>query len=230
MLKLPPIKPLQGLKPKLQPDSLISIRELKNQVWDVEQQLKEARTENKLLKRLQHRHTVALQYFQDSEDSISQILKRHNNEVRGLQRLLSEARNSRDNLARQLQATENRLLNTKASLQHLQLLSQNHSLLQREDLTLRLAEVTAQLEMKDKRILYLQKNFELCQASFKRQIFAEKREIAEERKLTCHLQEQIYQLSKINQDREKELEKHNIYSQRFLKGPFKKGIEDNILL
>lgn len=40
---------------------------------DLRQQLSEAWTENKLLKRLQRRHMVALQHFQESEGSISQV-------------------------------------------------------------------------------------------------------------------------------------------------------------
>eukprot|EP00064_Thunnus_orientalis_P009662 superscaffoldBa00001241_g9687 len=153
LLKLPPIKLLQVSSPRSQSADLNCIRELKSQVWDLQHQLSEARTENKLLKRLQHRHMVALQHFQDSESSIAQILTKHSNEARVLQGLLRETRTCRDNLARQLQATGNKLLNAKASLQHLQLLSQDHSLLEREELTLRLAKATAELEEKDKRIL-----------------------------------------------------------------------------
>uniref|UniRef100_A0A8P4KMR7 Lebercilin-like protein n=1 Tax=Dicentrarchus labrax TaxID=13489 RepID=A0A8P4KMR7_DICLA len=177
VVKLPPIKPLQVSRPRIKSANLSCIRELQSQVGDLQQQLSEARTENKLLKRVQHRHTVALQHFQDSEGSLSQILTKHNNEARVLQELLRETRACRDSLARQLQATENKLLSTKASLQHLQLLSQDYSLLEREELTLRLTRATAELEDKDKRIL----------------------------------------------DREKELEIHNIYSHRFLKGFTKKG-------
>lgn len=83
----------------------------------------------------------------------SQILTKHNNEARVLQGLLRETRSCRDNLARQLQATENKLLSTKASLQHLQLLSQDRSLLEREELTLRLTRATAELGEKGKRIV-----------------------------------------------------------------------------
>lgn len=83
----------------------------------------------------------------------SQILTKHNNEARVLQGLLRDTRACRDQLARQLQATENKLRNTEAALQHLQLLSQDHSLLEREELTLKLAQATAQLQEKDKRIL-----------------------------------------------------------------------------
>lgn len=71
-LKLPQIKPLQVSEVGIQPADL-NCRELKSQVWDLQQQLSEARTENKLLKRVQHRHTVALQHFENSEGSISQV-------------------------------------------------------------------------------------------------------------------------------------------------------------
>ncbi|XP_044209342.1 lebercilin-like protein isoform X1 [Thunnus albacares] len=229
LLKLPPIKPLQVSSPRSQSADLNCIRELKSQVWDLQHQLSEARTENKLLKRLQHRHMVALQHFQDSESSIAQILTKHSNEARVLQGLLRETRTCRDNLARQLQATGNKLLNAKASLQHLQLLSQDHSLLEREELTLRLAKATAELEEKDKRILALERNLELCKASFNRQITIEHRKISKARKISCYLQEQIYQLTKEIQDRERELETHNIYSHRFLKGSNQKGRESKMV-
>ena len=58
----------------------------------------------------------------------------------------------RDNLARQLQATEIKLLNTRATLQHLQLLSQDQSLLEREELALRLAKAISELEEKNGRM------------------------------------------------------------------------------
>ncbi|KAM9359137.1 uncharacterized protein ABDE67_002289 [Symphorus nematophorus] len=220
--KLPPIKPLQVSNPKNLSANLSCIRELKNQVGDLQQQLTKARTENKLLKRLQHRHMVALQHFQDSEGSLSQIITKHKNEARVLQRMLRETRACRDSLARQLKATENKLLSTKASLQHLHLLSQDQSLLEREELTLRLTKATAELEKKDKRILDLENNIELCQASFNRQLVTEKRKTNEARNLSCHQQELILQLSRDIQDRQRELETHNIYSHRFLKGFSKK--------
>ncbi|KAG7226124.1 hypothetical protein INR49_018735, partial [Caranx melampygus] len=72
VLKLPPIKSLQVSKPRTQSGYLNCIRELESQVGDLQQQLTESQTENKLLKRLQRRHMVALQHFQESEGSISQ--------------------------------------------------------------------------------------------------------------------------------------------------------------
>ncbi|KAM6932149.1 uncharacterized protein PEZ65_007366 [Lycodopsis pacificus] len=227
--KLPPIKPLQVSKPGIPSADLNRIKDLKSQVWDLQQQLSEARTENKLLKRLQHRHTVALQHFQDSEGCLSQILATHSNEARVLQGSLRETRACRDNLARQLKTTERKLLTTKASLQHLQLLNEDQCLLDREELTFRLTRASAELEDKDKRILDLEKNLELCRSSFNRQILAEQRKISKARKMSCYLQEQIYQLNKEIQDRERELETHNIYSHRFLKGPSKKVTESKMV-
>lgn len=259
VLKLPPIKSLQVSKPRTQSGYSNCIRELESQVGDLRQQLSEAWTENKLLKRLQRRHMVALQHFQESEGSISQvgplvgrvplvspmlsqiwiiakslcaqeaqrqkqgfwwvpipkswnaficvhhafytytpmcypnftshssvhmcrqnqnicwivsclcltlwfffqyhchscsqILTKHNNEVRALQGQLRETRSCRDHLARQLQTSEKKLLNTTTTLQHLQLLTQDQSLLERKKLTNMLAKATAKLEEKGKRIL-----------------------------------------------------------------------------
>ncbi|XP_034080591.1 lebercilin-like protein isoform X2 [Gymnodraco acuticeps] len=229
VLKLPPIKTTQVLQPRIQSASSTCIRDLTSRVVDLLQQLSAARTETRLLKSLLHRQTVALQHFQDSESSISQILAKHSNEARVLQQLLSETRACRDSLARQLQSTEINLRSTKASLQHLQLLSQDHSLLPREKLSLRLDRASAQLESKDRRIQDLEKNLELSQASFNRQIFAAQRKINEAKKITGYLQEQIYHLNKEIQDRERELETHNIYSHRFLKGSPTKGSKSKMV-
>ncbi|XP_062417616.1 lebercilin-like protein [Pungitius pungitius] len=222
VLKWPPIKPKPVSKPGIPSADLNSIGDLKNQVWDLKQQLSEARTEIKLLKRLQHRHTAALEHFQESKGSFSQILTNHSNEARGLQGTLREVRACRDNLARRLQSTEDQLRSTRGSLQHLQQLNQDRSLLEREELAVRLTRASAALEDKGKRILDLEKNLELCRASFSRQIATEQRKISEARKISFHLQTQICQLNNDVQDRERELETHNIYSHRFLKRPSKK--------
>ncbi|XP_034722678.1 lebercilin-like protein isoform X2 [Etheostoma cragini] len=227
VLKLAPIKPMQVLKSA----DLNCISELKSQVGHLQQQLSEATTENKLLKRLQLRHTVALKHFQDSEGGLSQILTKHSNEVRVLQGLLRDTRACRDNLSKQLQTTDNKLLSAKASLKHLQLLSQDHSLLEREELTFRLTRAYAELEDKDKRILDLEKKLELCHASFNRQIVTEERKTNEARKISCCLQEQIYQLNKEVQDRKRKLETHNIYSHRSSKtGSESKVQKDGLVL
>ncbi|XP_047247292.1 lebercilin-like protein isoform X1 [Girardinichthys multiradiatus] len=227
--KLPPISPLQGSKPRNQSANMNCIWMLKSQVWDLQQQLSEARTENKLLKKVQHRHMVVQQNFRDPEDSISQILAKHKNETKALQGMLREIRMCRDNLARQLQATERKLLSTKYALQHLQQLNLDHSLLEREELTLRLAKATSQLDDKDRRIQNMERTLELHQESFKRQMDTEQRKIREARKASSCLQEYVHQLTRELQLREKQVQKHNIYYHWIVKGPSKKGRENKMV-
>ncbi|XP_036976557.1 lebercilin-like protein isoform X3 [Acanthopagrus latus] len=182
--KLPPIKPQQVLRPRVQSAYMHCIREHE-----------------------------------------SQIFARHYNEARVLQGLLRDTRSCRDNLARQLQTTESTLLSTKASLKHLQLLSQDRRLLEREELTLRLNEANAELEEKDKRIVDLERNLELSQASFNRQLVTEQRKTSEARKLSFFLQGKVYQLNREVEEKKKEIETHNIYSLRFAK----KGRESKLV-
>ncbi|XP_041849956.1 lebercilin-like protein [Melanotaenia boesemani] len=224
-LKLSQVKTMHVSKPRVQSASMHLIRALRSEVWDLQQQLSEAMSENKLLKQVQHRHTMALQHFQYSEGSIGQILAKHNSETRAHQKLLRETRICRDSLIKQLQATENKLFNTKAALQHLQQLSQDQNLLEREELTLRLAKATAGLEDKDRRIQDMERNLELCQASFKRQIVTEQRKVKEARNMSFYLQDHVHQLTTESKEREKEMDKHKIYSHRFLKGSSNKGIK-----
>ncbi|KAM9734020.1 uncharacterized protein ACNS7B_015924 [Menidia menidia] len=229
ILKLPAVKPVEGSKLRVHSATTNCIRQLRSQVSDLQQQLSEVNNENRLLKTVQHRHTVALQHFQDSEGSISQVIAKHDSEVRALKGLLRGTRMCRDNLARQLQATENKLRHTKANLQHLQVLSQDQRLLERDELTQRLAQTTAELGEKNRRIQDMERNLELCQASFKRQIATEQRKIREARSLSFYLQDHIIHLTRGIQDREKELEKHNIYFHRFLQSSTKKGRENKVI-
>ncbi|XP_043975480.1 lebercilin-like protein isoform X2 [Gambusia affinis] len=229
ILKMPPIRTLHGFKSVNQAPNMNCIWALKSQVWDLQQQLSEAKTENKLLKKVQNRHTVAQQHFRDSNDGISQILAKHNNETKALQGLLRETRMSRDNLGRRLQATERKLLSMKDTLQHLQQLSQDQSLLEREELTLKLALVTTQLEDRDRKIKNMERTLELYQESFKRQIDSEQRKLREAKRASVCLQEHIHQLTRELQLREKEVQKHNIYYHRMVKGHSKKAKENKIV-
>lgn len=53
-LMFPPIKPLDGPKQRIQLAHMHCIKELSSQVWDLQQQLSGATTENKLLRQLQN--------------------------------------------------------------------------------------------------------------------------------------------------------------------------------
>ncbi|XP_061639097.1 histone-lysine N-methyltransferase, H3 lysine-79 specific-like isoform X2 [Phyllopteryx taeniolatus] len=214
-LKLPPIRDTA----KLRQQSTNNIKELKNQNYVLQQQLQDSKTENKLLKNVLHRHTVALQQFQDLEGSISQIQDQHRNEVKALRRLLSETRSSRDKLARKLQSTERELLDCKDRINHLQWrVNKNPNLLEKEELTRRLTEFTIHLEEKERRIQFLEKSNMLLQSSLNRQVATEYKKMFRTNVMSLGLQTAVCELSKKTQpDRTREAETNNINTIRLRK-------------
>ncbi|KAG7504262.1 hypothetical protein JOB18_004724 [Solea senegalensis] len=221
-----PYKPMQT---RLENDILMNTKALKSQVWDLQRQLSEAHNENKLLKRVQHRYMVALKHFEDSEDNITETITKHRNEVRALRAHLHDTRRCRNHLLKKLRATEYELQTTKNSLQHLQKLSQDQSLLEKEELVRMLDKATAELEEKDKRILYLERDFQLCKDSFNRQLASMKRKLSQAKSFSTDLQEQICLLTKENEEHTKKLQAHNIYSNRFVKGAPKIDKENKVV-
>ncbi|KAM6946358.1 uncharacterized protein FYW47_017466 [Aplochiton taeniatus] len=214
----PRVRPLEGLQQRICSAHVQRIKQLGSQAWELQRQLSGATTENKLLRQVQNRHTVALQHIQESQDGLPQLLLKHNNEVHAMQELLRKARLRRNSLARRLQATEGELLRTKDALHHLQLLSEDRSLMEREELAGRLAEASTDLDKKNKRIQYLERNLELSNTSFNRQITTEARKTNEARELSGYLEAQIDQLTQKIKDRERQLDINNIYSHRYPKG------------
>ncbi|XP_077396504.1 uncharacterized protein LOC144032875 isoform X2 [Festucalex cinctus] len=207
-LKLPPIRDTA----KLRELSANNIKELKNQNYVLQQQLKDSKTENKMLKNVLHRHTVALQQYQELDGSIAQIQEQHRNEVKALRKLLAETRSSRDKLARKLQSTERELLDCKDRITHLQWrVNQNPNLLEKEELTRRLSEFTILLEEKDRRIQFLEKSNILLQGSLSRHVATENKKMSKTNEMSLGLQSRVSELAKKTQmDRTQEEETNNI--------------------
>ncbi|XP_034024668.1 lebercilin-like protein [Thalassophryne amazonica] len=210
---------------RIQCAELTSVKELKNQVRDLQKQLSDTGTENKLLVKVQQRHMAALQYFQYSEGSHVQIVAKQENKAQGLKEIIRGVHACHVKLTKQLQTSENMLLKTKDSVHHLDQLNQDHTLLETEELIRKLDKATAELDSKNKRILELENNLELCQASFNHQNEREKRKAKEEQKKSCNLKETIQDLTQKIEDAEKELAKLNIYYHRLQNECNKKGIQ-----
>ncbi|XP_077396505.1 uncharacterized protein LOC144032876 [Festucalex cinctus] len=221
-LKLPPIN--SGTKARIHSSYSNSINELKNQNYDLKLQLVEVKTETKLLKKVQHRHTVALQQFQDSEEGVSEVLNQNDGEVRDLQKLLCGTRTCRNNLAWKLQVTEKELTNVKDRIQHLQQrVTKEQALPAKDELSRKLNEVSIELQEKDKRINDLERCNQLLRGSINRQAATEHKKINTARKTSFCLQTQVYELSKETRDIKRELEIHNIYALRLQNQPKKRG-------
>ncbi|XP_009666586.2 lebercilin isoform X1 [Struthio camelus] len=196
---------------------LLKINELRNELTELHIKLDELQKENRALKRLQHRQEKALNKFEDTENEISQLLARHNNEIRILRERLRKSQERERATERRLKDSEDELYRTKTVLQKLKKLSADKHLAERDDLAKKLAYAENRLEDTEKRIKDLEKNLELSSSSFQRQLLSEKKKVHEAHEENRILQEEMHQLNQRLKEKERELEAKNIYANRMLK-------------
>ncbi|NWR73052.1 LCA5 protein, partial [Centropus unirufus] len=196
---------------------LLKINELRNELTELHIKLDELQKENRALKRLQHRQEKALNKFEDTENEISQLLARHNNEVRILRERLRKSQERERANERRLKESEDELYRTKTSLQKLKKLSADKHLAERDDLAKKLAFAEGRLEDSERRIKDLEKNLELSGSSFQRELQSKRKKIYEAQEENKVLQEELHQLNQKLKEKERELEAKNIYANRMLK-------------
>ncbi|XP_028939047.1 lebercilin-like protein isoform X1 [Ornithorhynchus anatinus] len=195
---------------------LHKIKELKNEIADVQRRLEATVMENQLLKRLQFRHLKAIGKYENSQNNLPQIMAKHQNEVKNLKFLLRKSQEKEQNLSRKLREVDLELLKTKDSLQSLQKLSENTNLAEREELTQRLSILTVKMETNEKRIQGLEKQLKLNSSAFSRQLAAENRKTVAARTATRNLQMEIKCLQQKLKEKDRELDIKNIYTNRIL--------------
>ncbi|NXP74762.1 LCA5 protein, partial [Ramphastos sulfuratus] len=196
---------------------LLKINELQNELTELHIKLDELQKENRVLKRLQHRQEKALNKFEDTENKISQLLARHNNEIRILRERLRKSQERERVTERQLKDSEDELYRTKTALQKLKKLSADKQLAERDDLAKKLACAESRLEDSEKRIKDLEKNLELTSSSFQRELQSKKKKIYEAQEENQVLKEKLHELNQKLKEKERELEAKNIYANRMLK-------------
>ncbi|NXI90542.1 LCA5 protein, partial [Psophia crepitans] len=204
---------------------LLKINELRNELTELHIKLDELQKENRALKRLQHRQEKALNKFEDTENEISQLLARHNNEIRILRERLRKSQEKERATERRLKDSEDELYRTKTVLQKLKKLSADKHLAEREDLAKKLAYAESRLEDSEKRIKDLEKNLELSSSSFQRELQSKKKKIYEAQEENRVLQEELHQLNQKLKEKERELEAKNIYANRMLKLSSRKDMD-----
>ncbi|NXU51315.1 LCA5 protein, partial [Turnix velox] len=196
---------------------LLKINELRNELTELHIKLDELQKENRALKRLQHRQEKALNKFEDTENEISQLLARHNNEIRILRERLRKSQERERATERRLKDSEDELYRTKTVLQKLKKLSADKHLAERDDLAKKLAYAESRLEESAKRVKDLEKNLELSGSSFQRELLLKKKKISEAQEEKRVLQEELNQLNQKLKEKERELDAKNIYANRMLK-------------
>ncbi|NXK49359.1 LCA5 protein, partial [Chauna torquata] len=204
---------------------LLKINELRNELTELHIKLDELQKENRALKRLQHRQEKALNKFEDTENEISQLLARHNNEIRILRERLRKSQERERATERRLKDSEDELYRTKTVLQKLKKLSADKHLAERDDLAKKLAYAESRLEDSVKRIKDLEKNLELSGSSFQRELQSKKKKVHEAQEENRVLQEELQQLSQKLKEKERELEAKNIYANRMLKLSPRKDVD-----
>ncbi|NXO81073.1 LCA5 protein, partial [Sitta europaea] len=204
---------------------LLKINELRNELTELHIKLDELQKENRALKRLQHRQEKALNKFEDTENEISQLLARHNNEIRILRERLRKSQERERATERRLKDTEDELYRKKTVLQKLKKLSADKHLAERDDLAKKLALAESKLEDREKRIKDLERNIELSGSSFNRELQSKKKKLYEAQEENRVLQEELKELNQKLKEKERELEAKNIYANRMLKPSPRKDMD-----
>ncbi|XP_075718171.1 lebercilin [Rhinoderma darwinii] len=204
---------------------LLKINELRNEVSELQMKLEESQKENKALKRLQFRQEKALNKFEDTENEVSQLISRHSNESRTLKERLRKTQERERITEKRLKDTEEELYKANVALKKLKQLSENKHLAEREELAKKVDLLEIRLDDRERRVKELEKNIELTQSSFQRQMIGEKKKVHDIQEDNKVLQEEIQRLTQKLRDKERELDAKNIYAFRLSKPPPKRDTE-----
>ncbi|KAM9203342.1 lebercilin-like protein [Mergus octosetaceus] len=199
------------------------IKELKNEIFDLQQKLRASNLENQVLKQLQWCHLKALSGYENSERVLPNLLARHCSEVRALRQHLRMSQKEERSTSRKLRKVEAELLKTKDALQALHILSEDEALAEREELYHKLSVLTEKMEVNNKRIQSLEKQLKLNNSTFSRQLAEESKKAVEAGIITKNLQMEISTLHQKIKEKDRQLYVKNIYANRMPKIPKDRG-------
>ncbi|XP_074093476.1 lebercilin isoform X1 [Macrotis lagotis] len=212
--RVPSQKDIDLLTKRVLSTRLLKINELQNEVNELQFKLDELLKENKALKRLQYKQEKALNKFEDTESEISQLVVRHNNEIKVLKERLRKSQEKERLTDKKIKDTESELVKTKSSLKKLRKISEAKHLPERDELAKKLVLAENKLDDTEKKIKELTKNLELNTSSYQRQLQTEKKRTHEAQEENKILQKELQRLYQKLREKERELEVRNIYSNR----------------
>ncbi|XP_072791792.1 lebercilin-like protein isoform X2 [Taeniopygia guttata] len=155
------------------------IKELKNEIFDLQRKIETSSFENLTLKELNRRHARAIGRYSDTESHLQELLAGHRKELEGLMNLLKMSQEAERNTARELKKVEAELRRTEGYLKTLVVLSEDKALAEREELHHRLSLLNETLEAKDERIQSLEMQLKLNSNTFSRQLASESKKLLE---------------------------------------------------
>ncbi|XP_031468607.1 lebercilin-like protein isoform X2 [Phasianus colchicus] len=198
---------------------LHKIKELKNEIFDLQHKLEASNLENQVLKRLWYRHSKAIGGYENSESVLPDLLTRHYSEVSTLRKHLRMSQEEERRASRKLRKVEAELLKAKDDLQALYKLSEDKTLAEKEELYHRLSVLTEKMEVNNKRIQSLEKQLKLNNSTFSRQLANENKKAVEAGIITKNLQMEINSLHQKIKEKDRQLYIKNIYANRLLRIP-----------
>ncbi|NWV46159.1 LCA5L protein, partial [Daphoenositta chrysoptera] len=196
---------------------LHKIKELKNEVVDLQRKMEAWSLENQALKELNRRHAKAIGRYSNAESHLQGLLAGHQNELKDLRKLLKMSQEAEKNTARQLKKAEAELRKTKGDLKTLLVLSEDKALAEREELNYRLSVLSEMLEAKDERIQSLEMQLKLNNSSFSRQLASESKKLLEAGMITKNLLLEIQIVHQKIKEKDRQLYIKNIYANRMPK-------------
>ncbi|XP_030059691.1 lebercilin-like protein [Microcaecilia unicolor] len=196
---------------------LHKIKEMKNELYEMQCKVETASLENKILKRIQQRHIRALGEFENTENGWHQLIANHHSEVKMLRRLFRKSQEEERITSKKLKEAEVELCTTKHIMQKLQKISEDKKLAEREELTEKLSACAVQLEVSENQIKGLEKQLKLNNSCYSRQLTAETRKTLEAQEAKKKLQLEISLLQQKIKEKERELGIKNIYANRMQK-------------
>uniref|UniRef100_A0A8C3R019 Lebercilin-like protein n=1 Tax=Cyanoderma ruficeps TaxID=181631 RepID=A0A8C3R019_9PASS len=196
---------------------LHKIKELKNEIFDLERKIEESSLENLALKDLTRRHAKAIDRYDSAESHLQGLLAGHRNEMRELRKLLKMSQEAEKNTARELKKVEAELRRTKDDLKTLAVLSEDKALAEREELKRRLSVLNETLEAKDERIQSLEMQLKLNNSISSRQLASESKKLLEATMITKDLLVEISIVHQKIKEKDRQLYVKNIYANRMPK-------------
>ncbi|XP_072553179.1 lebercilin isoform X2 [Salminus brasiliensis] len=221
-----PPKDLDLVTKRLLSARLLKISELKNALSELRSHSDELQRENRLLRQLQLRHEKALQRYSDTESEISQLISRHNNETHTLRERLRRSQERERTAERSYREADAQLQRCRSQLQKLQQLADDQHLGERDELTRKLTHAQAKAQENERRVKELEKNIELSNGSFQRQLASERRKTHDAMQEVQALREEAERLSAKLKEKERELDARNIYANRIKRVASKKESEN----
>ncbi|NWV94477.1 LCA5L protein, partial [Machaerirhynchus nigripectus] len=196
---------------------LHKIKELKNEVFDLQRKIEASSLENQALKDLHRRHARAIDRYNSAESHLQELLAGHRNQMKDLRKLLKMSQEAEKNKARELKKVEAELRKTQGDLKTLIVLLEDKALAEREELDHRLSVLNETLEAKDEMIQSLEMQLKLNNSTFSRQLASESKKLLEAGMITKNLLMEIHIVHQKIKEKDRQLYIKNIYANRMPK-------------